>query len=733
MRSIILAFFLISASLTVIFFKDVPRNQFIYIQDEFLVLTKQESFNLFFTQNPTDLGTANTTSLIVTFFDRAYYFTAHYFDLNIYDSEKILYFIKLFLIISLPFLGFRKLSSLFKNKSDPIVIFIISLWYSFNPFTLIYWHGNAFSFTLLLCYAIAPLAFYYFHLSIFDSNSFLNKIKFILLFFLMSFGLFLFAVFCIFLISYTILYTLITRPPFSRVLKNIVILFFLFLPFASILFLIPYEGLSNPVTTVNLAGGETYGNIQGGFLYQLLMWFTWAIYIHWEPRNVYTFYKYFLSIPSLLAPFVLYFLILGGFFKKKKNLFLTLFSFLFLFLIFFAKAAQKPFGEIYLYLINHSTVFRIFRSPDNKLGFGIVLVVAIMLIIVSKEYKKRLFITLIFGVILIQGSLIFSGIAIKGENTAIASDRIIPIDKEYKEMASFLNKNSNPYGYAMPLPSVEVGHYGLSDGSNFIGQDLLPKLTSYPFLYISDYSGMLSTAHSKLSKAIQEKDFKRLEEFPIRYFIIRNDVRRQIIDKSLNEGLSKAFNLVFKNNRFQVFENPKVLPIIQSENIRFTRINPVEYHIQLKNVTKAQKLILFQNFNSNWKLYPTYNKLGDCDNVLDHKLVKTKECITNIKFPDLRDFTYLVKKPLPEIFHTEYNQYANSWVISKDIIKTHLKPNQYKINPDGSSDVELVLFLKTQAVFYAGAIISGVYLLVLSFILLINSIKTRAIKSSIHL
>ncbi len=728
-KLIVFATVFIPIILTSVFFKDVPQNHFIYIQDELLVLTRHENFNSFFTLNPTDLGTANTTTLIVTIFDRLYYSITNAFQLEIYESQRLLYFLKLIAITALPFIGFKKLSSLFHKKSDELTILVISLWYSFNTYTLIYWHGNAFSLTLLLCYALAPLTLYYYHMSIFEGKKISDKIFFVILLFLMSFALFFFSVFSLLLIFYTVLFMALNRHSLQSAIKNILMLIILFLPFTSILFLIPYDMFTNPVKTVNLVGGETYGNIKGGLLYQLLMWFTWAIYTDYEPRNVYTFDKYFLSIPSLLAPFILYFLILGGFLKKKANLFLTLFAFLFLFLVFFAKAAQKPFGEIYLYLINHSNVFRIFRSPDNKLGFGVVLVVAIMLLIVSRQYTKKLFIFLVVGVTLIQGSLLYTGIAIKGENTATASDRIIQIDKDYQEAAAFLNKNSLPYGYVLPLPSVEVGHYELSDNSMFIGQDLLPKLTYLPFLYVSDYSGILSTAHNKLSTSFQKKDMAALAQFPIRYFLIRNDVRLKTIDKELNREISEEFKLVFKNSRFQIYENSQATSIINSPNVQFEKVNPVKYHIHLKNIKENQKLLLNQNYNANWKLFPdTSNYSIKCDSSKLHSKSNTKECksIESFKF---RDTAYLFKKSLPDELHEEQGGYANSWILTSDTLKNNLNPIHYKTNKDGSVDTHLVLFLKTQAVFYAGVIISGVYMTLLVMFLTINHVRINKNKN----
>lgn len=721
---ILLAIFLIPFFLTIIFFSGVNKGEFLFIQDEFLILSRQESFNLFFTQNPTDLGTANTAILIVTFFDRLYYAIVNQVGLSVLDSQKLLYFLKLLVIIVFPFIGLLKLSSLFHKRREDIVTFIISLWYSFNTFTLIYWHGNAFSITLLICYALAPLAFYYYHQAVFGTKNTLDAIKAVLVLFLMAFALYFFAPFLLLLSVYTILYTLLKREKYLSVFKSILKLVVLFLPFASVLFLTFYDWIFNPIKTVNQAGGETYGNISGGLFYQLLMWFSWAIYTYWQPRNVYTFYQYFTTLPSLIAPFVLYALILWGGLDKKKNIFFLIFIFLLLFSIFFAKGMQIPFGDIYLYLINHSTIFRIFRSPDNKFGFTIVFAVTVLLLIVSNRYKKNLLILLISMVIVIQSYPLLNGVAIKGENTTTSSDRILSMPKQYQEVIAYLNNNSKSYGYIMPFPSVDVGHFELGDGSIFIGQDLLPKFTHLPFLYISDFSGMIVITHEKLSMALKESSFDQLSKFPIRYFIIRHNVRRANMDTDLKNKFAKEFKLVFKNNEFEVYENPVAVPLIQSENIQFERINVVKYRILIKNLKKDQKLIFYQNYNASWELFPAsaiHTKL--CDNYITHKSVKAIECNTANSFSSIDDLANLWKKPVFSKSHAVYDSYANSWNISPSVIKKIPNDSFYKVNRDGSVDVELILYLKTQSVFYLGLIISACYFLILFAIIIISTVK----------
>ncbi len=121
----------ISLLLTSVFLYNLKADQFLFVHDEFLPITKEESLRSFFTQSPLDFGSANTTPLIVNIFERFFYAALYGLNLNLSTIQAISYFSKLFLLILIPFYGFKKLAKLFDLDISEWVIAVISLWYSF--------------------------------------------------------------------------------------------------------------------------------------------------------------------------------------------------------------------------------------------------------------------------------------------------------------------------------------------------------------------------------------------------------------------------------------------------------------------------------------------------------------------------------------------------------------------------------------------------------------------------
>ncbi|MEK7570693.1 MAG: hypothetical protein AAB553_00325 [Patescibacteria group bacterium] len=593
-----------------------------------------------------------------------------------------------------------KISRLFFKEQDNLSVFFISLWYSFNTYTLIYLHGNAFSLTLLICYALAPLAFYFYHKSIFGVQEKIDRLKVVLLFFFMSFAVYLHAAFLLCIAIYTFLFTYFEKVAVSKVIKNIFLLIIMSLPTLGILFLIPYDMFFSSTATINTTGGETFGNLQGGLLYPLLMWFSWGIYTFWEPRNIFTFTDYFRTLPSLIAPFIIYALLLPGILAKKKKPLFFLFLFLFLLFLFLIKGPQAPFGDIYVWIVQHIPGFRVFRSPDNKFGFILIFLLCLLLLYVSSSYKRKVFISLVSLVILIQGYLIFNGVAIRGENTVTSSDRIVKVPQEYYHVATYFNENASPYGYIMPIPSAEFGHYRLEPHKRHIGQDILPKLTNLPFLYITADSGIASNTYEKLSTILKEKDIKKLSVFPIKYFLLRNDSYIETKDeKELKKRIAETFKEKYQNKYFVVFENEHFTPLIQARKSTFIMESPIRYKISLKNIKEEQTIIFNQSYNPNWVLYPAKSD--------ELKLLFTPELFTST--------------------HDVANGYANSWHVSAESVKASLDKKDYTINADGSVDLDLILYFKTQVYFYLGIMVTSIYLIIISLYLLWHDIVRKRI------
>ena len=414
---------------------------------------------------------------------------------------------------------------------------------------------------------------------------------------------------------------------------------------------------------------------------------------------------------------------------------------IFLLFLFLIKGAQKPFGEIFVFLVNFFPPFRVFRSPDNKFGFGIILVLSLLLIVYAGEYKKKFFIFLIFITITVQGYLLFTGVAIKGENTKTSSDRIISIPKEYKDAERFLDKHAQPYGYVITFPSVEFGHFTLTGNKKYVGQDLLSKTTTLPFSYLSSNGGMTPDTYKKISRETGRANTSLLNDLPVKFIILRNDIGRDKldseddsynkVDEDLKNKISKEFKPAFKNDLFDIYSNPKSLPIIQSENVTFKMSNPVKYYISLKNIKREQKLYFYQSYNSNWKLYlKSGTNINRCGPFVFHSLFKVKECSSENTFLGLDDFTYLWRKPLFNESHVLGKSYANSWMISPEYIKNNLDKKYYKLNSDGSINLELVLYFRTQSYFDNGAILTFLYFIVVSGIILTYSFRNKIFRQN---
>lgn len=699
---------LLSIVLTLVFTRNIDNKHFLFIHDEFLTLGSLESRNVFHTYNPSDLGITNTTVMFVSLFERIYYFFTSLTQLTLRDIQVLFYLLKLLLVVIVPYVSFSRLSKVYQVKG-PISILSVSLWYSFNTYTLIYWHGNGFSLTLLLCYVLAPLALYLYHQAVFGTRLLIDKLKFVTCLFLMSFALYLAAVFGIYLILYTIFYTLFSKQRITLVVKQIGITILLFLPFLPLLFLIPYDLLFNASKTVNQIGNETFSSLQGNLLYPFFMWFSWGIYTHWEPRNIYTFDKYFYTFGSIIAPFIIYGLIIWRIIKKGAEKYTATFLIIFLALFLFVKGAQEPFGFIYKYLINYVAVFRIFRSPDNKFGFGIVLALAQLLLIVVPFYRKKWFVFFLGTVILIQGLLIFNGTAVIGQDTKSSSTRVISIPSEQVELIKVINEREVGYGYIMPFPNQTFAIFLLEEGKRHIGQDLLPKFTKFPFLNVSADGGISRDTYQLLVSDLKLGDLEGLKKFPIRYLLLRKDIEGTSIEASLAAKIDLNYERLLNNKMFELYSFPGAVPLIESPNVEFKIINSTKYQVTLRNLNQNQKFYFNQSYNSNWKLYPA--SLDNTCYTVQEFVLGIRECKKNLSLSGLADIKYLWQKPLFDSTHTQNKGYANGWVINIDELKHRLNKDQYQTNVDGSIDVTITLYYRVQSIFNSGAFIAVSYFL----------------------
>ncbi|KKS22619.1 MAG: hypothetical protein UU80_C0004G0009 [candidate division WWE3 bacterium GW2011_GWA1_41_8] len=696
--------------------------------DQFFRFSYFETFvNSFFLWKFEHLGLLNSWQLIPNFWDTVYYLFIYKIGFSMFAAEKMLFFIVIFISLFLSFIGFSKLQKLFGLKTEGMVLFLVTIWYCFNPYMLVLWHGGVYNIGAALPYSLAPLIFYYYHYTVFTTSSLRMRVTCVVLLFLSSFTFWLFAVLVFFLAGYTLINIVTNKALLLLVFRNIIYLTLLYLPLSGVVIFTVAHEYFNKAGGIDTAQFASFTVQRGGIWYQLLMLFSWGMYMVWVPRSLYSFGRYFLSVPYVVATLLLYELLIYGIYKqfssrisssigrksldnKDKNL--LIFILIFIVGIFFAKGAQPPFGWIFLYLYHNMPFFSVFRSADHRFGFIIVLMVSFMLFYSASKVKKNIFLTVLSVALLGQSFFLLNGPAIYGQNVnQYYYDRIINIPEDYGQVSELINNDDGGFGYVLPIPPVEYGYYKISSEENHIGQDILPKLISAPFIYISPNLGINEKTTTLLYNTIKNNNLNALRNLPIKYVILRRDVACIDCLDSSDEQLAKEFSLALRNETFSVYKIDSPSSLFRSTNVKYEVINPIKYKLTISGISNRQDLDFLLSFNKNWKLYLDINPDDSCAGNEIGLNPSTSECVRNKKFLEGDELMYLFKKPVFDSTHNLYDGYGNKWAVDSSVIGS-------------SSELNLILFYQPQAWFYLLSVISflsfSVYMLFVNIDLIRN-------------
>lgn len=733
--------FFIATYLTWLFNHKLSTNDFVFSGDQFFRFNTFETFiNGLFIRKYEQLGVHNSWQLMTQSWDAFYYGVFYLFSSNMFGAQIVQIWITLMLTLSLSYAGFSRIASLVNTKINWLVILVITLWYSINPYTVSLWHGGAFNIGSSLTYSLAPLIIYFFHKSIFDKSPIRVTMICALLMLLASFTFWLFAPFVLLLIFYFVINLLLHRNQFKNHIGRLIKLTIIYVPLASfIIYNVTFEYFHS-IGNNNSVFMPTFGNEQGGLWYQILMLSSWGIYTVWTPRSLYPFYKFYFSNQYIITTLSLYGLIIFGLLRKYVvSYFISVFrSFqqktqlpefkrdrldkiigIFILLlagsIFLAKAAQPPFGNVFVFLYNYVPFFSVFRTADIRFGFTTVFAVAMLLLLVSRQFNKYLFVLVMLLITGIQNIYFLNGDAWYGQNIENKfHDRVIHIPTDYQQIAKSIDAN-NSFSFVLPFPSYEYGMYELGPNDIYTGQDLLPKITTHPFIYLSLSTGIYSKTYKKLDTAVIDKNYETLSSFPIRYYLLRNDITCPTCHVLTAQDLDKNFKKVTSNNTFTLYENDQATPLIKSNvPLDFTVLNPVTYSVRLKNVSLNTPLHFLMSFNKEWKIYADGSRIN-CQKDND------SQCPPSYQLFSGKELGYLFKKPLFEKSHQEYNGYANEWTLSSEEIRQSLPAGSYTTNADGTINIDLVIFYASQSWFYLIFLISVITSISLAAFL----VKTR--------
>lgn len=752
--AIIGIFLLISCALTYIVYSKVGNGELLYVADQFFKLSYDEALvNSFFKRRPENLSVQNSFVMIIGNWDLLYFLSIYKLGATIFQAQVILNILVLFFSFTLSFLGFNKFKEIIDSRISLISIFIITLWYVINPYTLVLWHGGVYNLGTMLSYALLPLALFYTHKTFLSSNKetsitmrqsiraikskeFIKNVLILsLIVHLMSYTFWVFASAVVFIAIYIISYICLSGNKLQYI-KSITPKLTVFGVVFSIISIYVIANIFDEF--FNSSGNNNMGftlrnfeNLQGGLLYPFLMMFSWGIYTRWTPSTSYSFGEYFFTGQYILATLWLYVLTAIGtysFYKSNKNQTKknVLYSFIIIFFIsiFLSKGAQPPFGWIYLVLFEYMPFFSVFKSPELRLGFSVIASISFLLMYASTKLNKRLFISALLVITTIQGYYFINGIATLGQNIVqdnkqIYFDRLATFSEDQKELIHFINKgyedDKNTYGYILPVPTVEYGHFFFDARDRYIGPDLIAKHIKLPFVYPSSFGRINTATYEKIRNNLENKNLEVFNELPIRYVLLRNDAECSDCNYLSEEDFEdrEDFTQILNNDTYKLYRanNSKDLVNIETNNqntiVKFKQINPVKTLVRIENIElgKDQEIQLnyLVSFNEGWKIYNNAGKdtLYNCNTI---------NCTTETKIIEGEELRYITSQELYADEHKIKDGYANSWTINTDEIS--IRSENFTMNSDGTANIEYVIYYDKQNALYLSGIVSIVSIVV---------------------
>jgi hypothetical protein len=345
-------------------------------------------------------------------------------------SQIIHIFLCLVVFFSLSFLSIHKIFQ------DTKLTALLTLCYCFSPYSsILYSAGTMYQISTVVALGILPL--FLFKLMSFEPK---NVGALIPLTTLLAFGL-LFIYPALLLILLT-LFIVWKREKFTGVNgvveqvlmpKRILSIGLLSLPFIFFIYLTISIGNDKGAF---LAGGTSTA-IQGGMFYPLMQISAWGLYDIWSPRAILSFYPYFFENPYRILSITLAACLIYFLFKNRKFISIVFI----LFLIFFAKGSNPPFGELFSFIINNFPFGYMIRSPDSK--FGAFIAAWFVVAIYYLRPKQKLVITTLTTLFLISNLIgMFADGAISSNKGDSRTTTFIQ-DPEAELIIKLIEKHSN--------------------------------------------------------------------------------------------------------------------------------------------------------------------------------------------------------------------------------------------------------------------------------------------------
>jgi hypothetical protein len=442
--------------------------------------------------------------------------------------------------------------------------------------------------------------------------------------------------------------------------------------------------------------------------------------------------NYYSSEYFIFISYLAVILILGYslFSKREKNK--TAFSGValvacFLFFMFLGKGSNEPFPELYPLLVSKIVFFKMFRDP---LKWMIVpyFIFAILSANILVNAKSKIIKSI---VILFLVSYLFPW-TYKGLMERL---RAYDVPSYYFQLADSYRKVSGMSNQRSVILDSLVGHTSYQfDTENLkpISSNILKSISPLPVVELFSNGGGLAFGYlndffGNLKKT--DYDLRAFQKIGATHVYHQKDIN----NSSTYKYTSKYFDKT-TFGKLDVYEIKKeyTLPKIflagtkEQTEILFSKVNPTKYIVRINNLKGKTYLNFLYTFDQNWGIYPRkFSQSSDCmviqessitdkNDIIDNygeNNTTSKECAAQEKFYQGDELKYLWSEDAFAESHTLLNKLFNKWTIDPGYIKQNFSKEYYKENPDGSIDVEMVLYFKPQSYFYLGLIVSGTTLL----------------------
>lgn len=477
----------------------------------------------------------------------------------------------------------------------------------------------------------------------------------------------------------------------------------------------------------------------GNIIYPLLNLFDRQIAFDFGWALKSNFVNFYDKIFILNALFVA--VLFSGIFLYKKHLDSKLYKTYIAFLIAFTLSLYffivniGPLKDLFL-TFGRIPGFVMFRNFYDKFGLAYIMLYAIMLSFSFSMLKKlnakifKVVVTIFIFLVLLNFTQVGPTVNAPLWQTKNVG-RNIMIPQEYLDFMSSIKTKVSSTNNIFTVPFGTALYSVIKDtDSNSVYTGTSPvKILSG----VNDISGFLSfyfsDAYSIMEYLIINKDYaglkQMLKDYNVNYVFVNKNIPQDVLnswifDKRMltaqGENLISNITdgkpiLVSGQGNYLLYKVKDFNTLLSTKNLTFKKINETKFKLYVHKLKSKQTLYFFDSYHPGWELFLEKNpSLSWCSNSISYGQVK--QCRESGVFLEGDELGYLFKRPIFSDKHKAYSKYfVNSWVIDPDLVKNNSSGDYYKVNPDGSIDLEFTLYYMPQENFYIGTIISLVVVL----------------------